>query len=91
MAEMGNKNNLDNGKAEKPIDTELLNKIEVSGTPFTIVNNNDGKGWFILMGKYNISGNGYESQEDAFENASKIDWDKILQVIQILIRELSHE
>ena len=61
--------------------TELVEKIEVEGTPFTIVKNEEL--WYILLGKYRLT-EGYESKELALDEANTINWNKILQVCIII-------
>lgn len=40
---------------DKPKSSELLQREEVTGTPFTIVGNEE-KGYFLAMGKWKLSG-----------------------------------
>lgn len=67
--------------------TELLEKEEVEGTPFTIVKNEEL--WYILLGKYRLT-EGYEDKEEALKEANVINWNKILQVCIIIGKEVNN-
>ena len=68
--------------------TELVEKIEVENTPFTIVKN-EGL-WYILLGKYRLT-EGYEDKEEVLKEANTINWNKILQVCIIIGKEGKNE
>ena len=68
--------------------TELVEKIEVEGTPFTIVRNEEL--WYILLGKYRLT-EGFENKEEALKEANTINWNKILQVCIIVGKEVNNE
>ncbi len=79
------------GKKKK--NEELVQYAEIDGTPFTVTrvwddekNKNE---YYILVGKYRISG-AMESEHQAIEEAKKVDWTKIMQVIGIFIKEQTH-
>ena len=67
--------------------TELLEKEEVEGTPFTIVKN-EGL-WYILLRKYRLT-EGYERKEEALKEGNTINWNKILQVCIIVGKEVKN-
>lgn len=63
---------------------QLMEMEKVPNTPFTIVKYNDH--WFLTMGKYRLS----EPQTDkqtVIESAYDTTWDRLLQVIKIMIDE----
>ncbi len=88
-------------KTEEQIADGMLNKIDnkksnlikynkVKGTPFTVVKkeneDNEGHEWYVLMGAYRLT-EGLKTEKEACETIKEITWDKIMQVISILIRE----
>lgn len=61
-------------------------KHEIKGTPFTIVEepiNNEKSQYHVTVGRYRL--NTYEKMEEAVKECNTITWDKIIQVIGILI------
>ena len=54
------------------------------GTPFTLVTD-EGKVYGV-MGKYRLT-EGFESEEEAEKEVKKITWDRLIQVISIMINE----
>lgn len=63
--------------------TQLIEKEEVEGTPFTVVKQDDV--WYVLMGKYRLDPTPFPTKVDAIKEALTINWDKIVQVAQIMI------
>lgn len=63
--------------------TQLIEKEEVEGTPFTVVKQDDV--WFILMGKYRLDPTPFPTKKEAIRDARRFSWDKIVQVAQIMI------
>lgn len=64
--------------------SKLIEKIEIENTPFTIMKHKDE--WYILIGKYRLS-EGYINKLEALEEAKKMTWEKIMQVIGVMIEE----
>lgn len=62
---------------------ELIKRKEIEGTPFTIVTIEEKEN-FITVGKYRLSET-YKTTEEAEINAKTIDWNKIMQIIGIMI------
>ena len=56
----------------------------LEGTPFTLVSD-EGK-VFGIMGKYRLT-ECFESEEEAEKEVKKITWDRLIQVISIMINE----
>lgn len=66
---------------------ELMKRKNIENTPFTIITieNNEH---FITLGKYRLSEK-YETFEEAEQNANTIDWNKIMQIIGIMIEKFN--
>lgn len=62
----------------------LFEQIKVEGTPFTAVRYDNE--WFLALGKYRLTQK-LKSKEAVEEEADKFHWDRIMQVIQIMIDE----
>lgn len=77
-----------NGNANQQIKqdspSELITRIEIKDTPFTVLKNNEE--YFVLLGKYRLS-EGYRTPEEAEINAKHWTWDRIMQVIGVMIEE----
>lgn len=61
---------------------ELIKRTIIENTPFTIIEINEE--YFITMGSYRISEK-FKTLEEATEEANTINWNKIIQVISILM------
>ena len=61
--------------------TELIKFVEVVDTPFTIAI--EEKRSTVLLGKYKMSE--HETEKEAFEEAKRISWNKIVSVIAIIL------
>lgn len=64
---------------------QLFQQYDVDGTPFKITKMED-KGWFVNLGKYRLSPP-YKNMETAWEDAKHMSWDRIMQVVQVMINE----
>lgn len=73
---VGNQNNSN-------LNYELIKRKEIENTPFTIITIEE-KESFISIGKYRLS-ESYKTIEEAEINAKIIDWNKIMQIIGIMI------
>lgn len=84
-----------NGSAEgtdkQNLNSELVTYSEVKGTPFTIakVVKEKHTEYYILMGKYRVQEEGvsYIAEKEAIKEAKTITWEKIMQVISVMIIE----
>lgn len=56
--------------------------ISVKDTPFHAVR--EGEDWFVVMGNYRITEN-LESKEKAIEECRTITWNRLIQVIGIML------
>lgn len=81
----GSANETDN-KNYSEDEKQLRQTIPVIKTPFTVIKNDDK--YFVTMGMYKMS-QIFASLEDAIEDAEQITWDRIVNVIQVMIE--SHE
>ncbi|AXH74113.1 MAG: hypothetical protein [Microviridae sp.] len=64
--------------------SELFEQKPIKDTPFTAVRMDDK--WFLTMGKYRLS-EPIETLEQCEESANDASWMRILQVINIMIKE----
>lgn len=65
--------------------SELIQKEELTGTPFTVVTTEEGS--FGVMGKYRITEIG--EKQAIIDELSYIEWDRIIQVCMLLIEEIT--
>lgn len=65
-------------------DKENLNFKQIKNTPFTIVSEDDKV--FAVMGKYRLTEN-YNNAEDCEKAVTEISWNRLIQVISIMINE----
>lgn len=72
---------------EKVEGTELIIRTEIEETPFTIVNITEDKTFFGAIGMYKIT-NDYETAEEVKKELSEINWNRIIQVVGILIEQM---
>lgn len=63
---------------------QLIEYHPVKGTPFTVARQN--KEWFVLMGKYRFTQD-LKSRREATKEALKMNWERIMQVIQVMITD----
>lgn len=69
--------------------SELVEKKEIPETPFTAVRLGDK--WFLTMGKYRLTSGLHGSYEEIFDEAMNTSWNRILQIMQIMIEENEQE
>lgn len=80
--------NTSNGNAKSTNNTESLIKYEeIENTPFTCVEleTDHGKEFHVVMGKYRLNENPFYMKKVAIEDAKKMDYWKIMQIINIII------
>ncbi len=65
--------------------TELVERIEVENTPFTIVKI-DGE-YFGTMGEYRLTEK-FNTLEECEEAVSKFSWNRVIQVMMLLVDKL---
>lgn len=63
---------------------ELVERIEVENTPFTVAGVKQG--WFVLIGNTRLT-DGLESKEEALEDAKRVDWERMMQVMSVMIEQ----
>lgn len=73
-----------NGNVENTNNTNSADyeKWEVGNTPFTIVKELDK--YLVVIGKYRVSED-LATKEEAEEDAKRVDWDRMMQVMGIMI------
>lgn len=66
---------------------EKLVEIErVEGTPFTIVRNESD--WYVQIGNWRVT-EALKSKEEALQDAERTDWDRIIQVIEVVVKTIN--
>lgn len=65
----------------------LIERHNLEGTPFTLVRVE--KEWSVVIGEYKLNEIPFKSKKEAEENAKKITWDRIVQVVTIAIEGFS--
>lgn len=60
---------------------ELVEIHHIDNTPFTVIKTNEN--WYVTMGKYRLT-QAMETREEAEENAQRMDWDRLIQVMTIV-------
>lgn len=65
-------------------DKQNLNFKQIKNTPFTIVSEDEKV--FAVMGKYRLTEN-YNSAEECEKAVTEITWNRLIQVISIMINE----
>ena len=63
---------------------ELVTRHEIDKTPFTVIGIKEG--FFGTMGKYRIT-EIQEKRQDVIDELSQITWDRIVQVMLLLVEE----
>ncbi len=68
---------------------ELIKYGQIEKTPFTIatLKVEEETKYYVLMGKYRINEESYNSREEAIEAIKVPNWGSIMQVMSILIKE----
>ena len=80
IGRLDNTNNTDFSTKDER-NTELIKFEEVEDTPFTVAI--EEKRSKVLLGKYKMSE--HETKEEAFKEAKRISWNKIVSVIAIIL------
>jgi hypothetical protein len=82
-----------NGNAEETnkqeSNTELIEKHEIPNTPFIAMRIE--KDWYLMMGRFRINIEIYNSKEEAIESANDATWNRIIQVMGIMIEHYGKE
>lgn len=63
---------------------ELIERHTIENTPFTVIRQD--KEWYVLMGKYRLT-EALKTKDEAFASALDESWNRILQVIMIMIQD----
>lgn len=67
---------------------QLIQKEPIAETPFTAVRVDET--WYLMLGKYRLEPEGFNSMEHVIEKAHDTSWHRIMQIIQIMIDENKH-
>lgn len=70
-----------NDEIEKQEGEQLVEILEIENSPMTIVRHD--KDWYVCIGKYRLT-EALPSQEDAEKDLRRMDWWRIMQVIQLV-------
>ena len=62
---------------------ELINFTEVENTPFTVISKEEQH--IVMLGKYRVSET-FESKDEAIKDANSITWNRITQLITVMLR-----
>ena len=65
------------------LNEELIKFTDVENTPFTVISKEDEH--IVMLGKYRVSET-FENQEEAIKDAESITWNRITQLITIMLR-----
>jgi hypothetical protein len=68
--------------------TELVEQKEIENTPFMAVRMEDK--WFLTLGKYRLT-EPLKTEEEVIESAKDATWERIMQVMKIMIIEEKQE
>lgn len=77
----GNVKETDNSNSKS---NELIEMVKLEGTPFTAIRNDDK--WYLTLGKYRLTEE-LKSLEEAKAESLDASWERIMQIIQIMIDE----
>lgn len=65
------------------LNEELINFTEVENTPYTVISKEDQH--IVMLGRYRVSET-FESKDEAIKDANSITWNRITQLITVLLR-----
>lgn len=72
---------------EKKSSSKLISIEKIDGTPFHITTNEELEESHLCLGNYRLTGEPL-SKDDCKKKAKKIDWELILQIVEIAIKTL---
>lgn len=64
---------------------ELIKRVEVKGTPFVAVT--DEEGTFLVLGRFKMTEK-FKSKKEAIEKGSELTWNNITNVLGVLIETI---
>lgn len=67
---------------------ELIERIDIETTPFQAVRKE--KDWYVMIGNYVLTPK-LHSKDEAIEEAMTITWNKIVNILAIMVEELKYE
>lgn len=71
---------------------EVTIEVEhIEKTPFTLVNKNDGEGWFITIGKTIISDKRFDELSDGIIYCSRMDTIDVINALVLIISTKDNE
>lgn len=86
--DLGNSQTNVNEQDKQDSSEQIMKYEHVEGTPFTVISHE--KGHTVMIGKYRLSDD-YHFEDEALEDAKRMDWDRIMQVMGVMIEEYKNE
>ena len=72
----------------KPKNEELITRKKVKDSPFEVIGLVEKKEYFAVLGEYRIT-EVYDTERKAIDQVKKINWNRVIQVVMILIEKLN--
>lgn len=69
---------------DKETSSKLVEHVQIENTPFTVVRHEDKS--YVMLGNYRLT-EGMKTIVEAEEDAKRFDWERIMQVIGVMIEE----
>lgn len=79
---------MENTETMTEVNNQMLEQVAIEETPFTAVRLDEK--WFLTMGKYRLTET-LQSLEECKEAAKDASWIRIMQIINIMIKENENE
>ena len=67
---------------------ELITRKQVKDSPFEVIGITDKKEFFAVLGEYRITEK-FSSEKEAIKEVKGINWNRVIQVMMILIEKLN--
>ena len=67
---------------------ELITRKQVKDSPFEVIGITDKKEFFAVLGEYRITEK-FNSEKEAIKEVKGISWNRVIQVMMILIEKLN--
>lgn len=67
---------------QEQVNTKLLEREDVPGTPFKVVGNDD-EGWMVTLGRFAVSDR--SSKQDCLYWIDNLDWNLLISVISVVV------
>lgn len=76
------------GTDNKSSGEQLIERVNIEGTPFTAIKRECEEGWFLTMGRYKVSDN-YGTLEGLESSVGSVDWEILTNVIGIMVEQFN--